>query len=75
MAYWMGMAAPGLDLDCAPVLARETGVPRSQRPSTRPTTAWDSVAITGDPLWPFTTGWLRRKTSDTGADFSSWVDS
>jgi hypothetical protein len=50
-------------------------VPRSQRPSTRPTTAWESAANTGEPLWPFTTGWLKRKTLAAGADFSSCVDS
>src|SRR5271170_460985 len=69
------MAAPGVPVGSALDLASDTEVPRSQSPSTRPTTACESAASTGEPLWPFTTGWLRRKTSAAGADFSSCVDS
>src|SRR5262249_46173664 len=53
--------------------------PRSQRPSTRPTTAVGVpsrlTVRTGEPLWPLTTGWLRRKTSEAGEAESSFVDS
>src|ERR1700682_2686069 len=71
----MGMAAPGVEVDREEDLAMETALERSQRPSTRPTTACDSRARTGEPLWPSVTGWLRRKTSAAGADFSRCVDS
>ena len=56
-------------------LAMETALERSQRPSTKPTTAPEFSERTGEPLWPRFTGWLRRKTSAAGADRSSWVDS
>src|SRR5271155_1191464 len=71
----MGMAAPGVVVGRALDLVRANGVPRNHRPSTRPTTARDFVSKTGEPLWPFTTGWLRRNTLTAGADFSSCVDS
>src|ERR1700694_2013244 len=58
----MGMAAPGVEVDREEDLAMETALERSQRPSTRPTTARESRARTGEPLWPSVTGWLRRKT-------------
>jgi len=47
----------------------ETALERSQRPSTRPTTARESRARTGEPLWPSVTGWLRRKTWPRGGFF------
>src|SRR5712692_9580217 len=66
---------PGVEMEVAEDLARDTPLERSQRPSTRPTTARESTARTGEPLWPRFTGWLRRKTSAAGEDFSSLVDS
>jgi hypothetical protein len=56
-------------------LAIASPLERSQRPSTRPTTARESSARTGEPLWPRLTEWLRRKTSVAPADLSSFVDS
>src|SRR5882762_5149736 len=64
----MGTAAPGVEADREEDLAMETALERSQRPSTRPTTARESRARTGEPLSPSVTGWLRRKTSAAGAD-------
>src|SRR5260370_40809280 len=71
----MGIAAPGTVVDGDEALAMETALERSQRPSIRPTTARESRARTGEPLWPRLTGRLRRNTSATGADLSSRVDS
>ncbi len=62
-------------MDCEEDFALDTALERSQRPSMRPTTARESRANTGEPLWPRFTGWLRRNTSEDGADLSSCVDS
>ncbi len=75
IAWRIGIAAPGVEMDREEDLAMEMVLERSQRPSTRPTTARESRARTGEPLWPRATGWLRRNTSAEGADFSSCVDS
>ncbi len=62
-------------MDCEEDFALDTALERSQRPSMRPTTARESRANTGEPLWPRFTGWLRRNTSAAGVDLSRWVDS
>ena len=62
MAGAMGTAAPGVVGWRAVAalwpaeLASEAVEVRSQRPSIRPRTALESLARTGDPLWPRVTG-------------------
>src|SRR6266481_5161060 len=70
----MGTAAPGVEMGAGEDLTAETALERSQRPSTRPTTACESRATTGEPLWPRFTGWLRRKLRRPGKIYrAAWT--
>jgi len=69
-----GDGGAGVETDEEEDLAMETALERSQRPSTRPTTARESRARTGEPLWPRITGWLRRKLQTRGRIFrAAWI--
>ena len=74
MAKRIGTAAPGVFVGSAAGLTDDRGTPRSHRPSTRQTAPRELTARTGEPLWPWTTGWLSEGMSaSAGRNYpTSW---
>ena len=69
------VAAVAREGDSAARLATgEAEVGWSQRPSIRPTTWWVEALVTGAPLCPRMTSWLKRKMSVSWAAASTGVE-